>query len=606
MAADLLRDGILREIETTRLTGDAALDLFRGAAGELATLAGHWHDPTQTFSAALGAAMRGGIPAAHARGILIAAFDGVDYGQIGCDILTDRPRLKPAAPFTFNTGPDDVQPTRPPANVLPAGVPVAPIGVIEPSDPLRGKVNRALALAVDANAKLAELERLAIDASKNIDDGDLDHSHALDTLIEAAGVHGLVERYGKRDVEHICLMGLKGQSATVKRQNGHALSDRLALELRLDVRRMSDVESKKTDWLWQNRIAIGKQTLIGGEPGLGKSQLMAAFAAAVTTGGDRPCGEGCAPLGSVVILSAEDDAADTIRPRLDAAGADASRVYQISAVEERDGRGRRVFNLQADLPLLERTIQSVGDVRLVIIDPVSSYMGKTNSHKNADVRGTLEPLGDMAARLRVAVVSITHFSKGKGNTALNSFIGSIAFVAAARAAFIVTRDPDSDDTARRLFITAKNNLAADSGGLAFRIEQRLLTDEILASAIVWDGARINRTADEILAAVADVKAGSPSRADAEDFLRDALAGGPVPMKDIETDAKGAGIAWRTVRRAQKASASGQNARRNPATDWQGRPVVLDTPRWGKRLRWPTVSLRWPRFRRDRLREFWPP
>jgi hypothetical protein len=216
-------------------------------------------------------------------------------------------------------------------------------------------------------------------------------------------------------------------------------------EHQLVMRCMADVQPEKIEWLWPRRIAVGKQTLIGGEPGLGKSQVTAALAATVTTGGDWPCGEGRAPLGSVIILSAEDDASDTIRPRLDAAGADVNRVHQISAVRQSDGKGRRTFNLQADLALLEDAIKRIGDVRLVIIDPVSSYLGKTDSHKNAEVRGTLEPLGDMASRLRVAVVSVTHFSKGANQSAVNSFIGSIAFIAAARAAFIVTRDPDTED-----------------------------------------------------------------------------------------------------------------------------------------------------------------
>ena len=318
----------------------------------------------------------------------------------------------------------------------------------------------------------------------------------------------------------------------------------------LIIRRMSDVQPEKIEWLWQGRIAIGKQTLIGGEPGLGKSQITAALAAAVTTEGQWPCNEGRAPKGSVLILSAEDDAADTIRPRLDAAGADASGVHLISAVSDIDGNGRRTFNLQADLPLLERAIKRIGDVRLVIIDPVSSYLGKTDSHKNADVRGTLEPLGDMASLLRVAVVSVTHFSKGTGQSAVNSFIGSIAFVAAARAAFIVTRDPESEDPARRLFVQAKNNLAMDSGGLAFRVEQRLLPGDIVASAVMWEGERITRTADEILAASRETD-DKPERGEAEDFLKDVLAAGPRPATEVEAEAKGAGIAWRTVRRAQK-------------------------------------------------------
>ena len=311
---------------------------------------------------------------------------------------------------------------------------------------------------------------------------------------------------------------------------------------RLDIRRMSDVQRVPIEWLWRNRIALGKQTLIGGEPGLGKSQLVIALAAAVTTGGRLPCDEGHAPLGNVVILSAEDDAADTIRPRLDAAGADASRVYQITAVQQRDGSGRRTFNLQADLALLERTIVEVGDVRLVVIDPVSSYLGKVDSHKNADVRSVLEPLGDMASRRRVAVVAITHFSKGAGKSAVNAFIGSIAHVAAARAAFTVMRDPDSADGARRLFLAAKNNLGPDAGGLAFRLEQRLLPgDDLVASAVAWCEEKVTRTADDILSAS---KAGDGERSakdDAMEFLRDVLAAGPVDALDIEAQARSAAM-----------------------------------------------------------------
>ena len=322
-------------------------------------------------------------------------------------------------------------------------------------------------------------------------------------------------------------------------------------EYQLVIRCMADIAPEKIEWLWPGRIAIGKQTLIGGEPGLGKSQMTAALAATVTTGGTWPCDEGRAPSGSVLILSAEDDAGDTIRPRLDAAGADVSAVHLISAVRQADGKGRRTFNLQADLALLEAAIARIGNVRLVIIDPVSSYLGKTDSHKNADVRGTLEPLGDMASRLRVAVVSITHFSKGAGQSAINSFIGSIAFVAAARAAFIVTRDPDDTDPARRLFVQAKNNLAADSGGLAFRVEQSIVGKDIVASAIAWEGERIARTADEILSANREGSE-TPERAEAEEFLRDVLSGGPRPSIEIEAEARGAGVSWRTVRRAQKA------------------------------------------------------
>jgi len=224
----------------------------------------------------------------------------------------------------------------------------------------------------------------------------------------------------------------------------------------LVMHRACDVEAKPIEWLWPGRIAVGKQTMLAGEPGLGKSQLSAFLAATVTAGGHWPNGEGRAEIGSVIVLSAEDDAADTIIPRLMAAGTELSRVHIVSAVRTDDQKGRRLFNLQSDLATLEHAIALVGDVRLVIIDPVSSYLGKVDSHKNAEVRTVLEPIGEMASRLRVAVVAVTHFSKGGGSSANHRIIGSIAFVAAARAAFIVSRDPEDEN--RRLFVPSKNNL----------------------------------------------------------------------------------------------------------------------------------------------------
>ena len=133
-----------------------------------------------------------------------------------------------------------------------------------------------------------------------------------------------------------------------------------------------------------------------GEAGLGKSQVTIAMGAAVTTGGTWPCGEGCAAR-HVIILSAEDGAADTVVPRLMAAGADLDRVHIVSAVRGEDGKGQRAFNLQADLDLLAAKIAEVGGVWLIVIDPISSYLGpKLDLHVNAAVRGILEPVGEMA------------------------------------------------------------------------------------------------------------------------------------------------------------------------------------------------------------------
>jgi putative DNA primase/helicase len=319
----------------------------------------------------------------------------------------------------------------------------------------------------------------------------------------------------------------------------------------LIVRCAADVSPEPVEWLWPCRVALGKLTLIAGEAGLGKSQVSLAMAAAVTTGGEWPCREGRAPKGNVVILSAEDGAADTVVPRLMAAGADRHCVHLVSAV--RDRKSRRAFDLSADLTVLEGKISEIDNVRLILIDPISSYLGpRVDSHVNAAVRAVLEPVSEMAARRRVAIVAITHPPKGTGTTAINRFIGSIAFVAAARSAFMVTRDA-GDDT-RRLFLLVKNNLAPLGNGLAFRLEQRIVGDPdegILGSSVLWESEPVAVTADQALQ-VTDAQGSSNGTelAEAEAFLREALAGGAVASTEVKQEAIAAGMSWTTVRRAK--------------------------------------------------------
>lgn len=314
------------------------------------------------------------------------------------------------------------------------------------------------------------------------------------------------------------------------------------------VHRASAINIERIEWLWPGRIAIGKQALIAGEAGLGKSQASIAMGATVTTAGAWPCEEGRAPLGSVIFLCAEDGAADTIVPRLMAAGADLDRVHIVSAVHADGGNGLRAFNLQADLDPLEQKIREIGDVRLVVIDPISSYLGpKLDSHVNAEVRSVLEPVGEMASRLRIAVVSITHPPKGTGTTAINRFIGSIAFVAAARSAFMVTRDAEDDE--RRLLLPVKNNLAALGHGFAFRLEQRIVDKDIVASCVAWETSHVTTSADQALRA-ADDNSQAGARDTAKQFLAEILAAGPLPKRDITEAADANCIAKRTLERAK--------------------------------------------------------
>ena len=301
---------------------------------------------------------------------------------------------------------------------------------------------------------------------------------------------------------------------------------------------LSDVTPEKIDWVWRGRLAIGKLTILAGEPGLGKSQVALYVASTITRGTKWIGSDERARRGRVLMLSAEDGLADTVRPRFDAAGGDPSMVSIIRATQSvvPGGHIRGTFNLSADLLLLEQEIIRHGDVELVIIDPLSSYMMNVDSHRNTDVRSVLEPVGEMAERLKVAILATSHLSKGDGK-AINRIIGSIAFVAAARAVFTVVEDPD--DEGRRLFLSVKNNIAPSQDGLAFRLEQREIAPEIVGSAVAWDeNAIVELTADQVLSGTAI----QPStKSDAVEFLLDLLAIGPMAVRDIEEQAVDAGL-----------------------------------------------------------------
>lgn len=324
---------------------------------------------------------------------------------------------------------------------------------------------------------------------------------------------------------------------------------------RITYRRASEIQAKPIHWLWPGRIARGKVSMLAGNPGLGKSQVAASMAATVTTGGLWPVDKTRCDRGSVVILSAEDDAADTIRPRLEAVGADLSRVFILDAVIEGyqadGGVMHRAFNLVEDLARLGDLLSEIGDVALIVIDPITAYLGGADSHKNAEIRALLAPLSDLAALHGAAVVCVSHLNKGGNSDALMRVTGSLAFVAASRAAFVVAKDQDND--ARRLLLPLKNNIGNDQTGLAFSIHPAQMQSAaglIDTSYVAWEPDAVTVTADEAMAQHGDIEERDAVK-DAKDFLKGLLADGPVRSKQIKQDAEGAGYSWRTIQRAQK-------------------------------------------------------
>ena len=314
----------------------------------------------------------------------------------------------------------------------------------------------------------------------------------------------------------------------------------------------TDLTPEPYRWLWQYWLAMGKLHILAGAPGQGKTTIALAMAATITIGGRWPDGSRCAP-GNVLIWSGEDDPADTLVPRLMAAGADRARCFFIEGAR-RDGEVVP-FVPARDLGQLLEAIEKIGGISLLVIDPVVSAV-TGDSHKNTEVRRALQPLVDLAAKCDCAVLGITHFAKGgQGTDPAQRVVGSVAFTAVARVVMVAAKvkgDEEGQDT--RILARSKSNIGPDDGGFQYHLEQSEPLPGIHASHIAW-GKAVEGTARELLTdpddGPQDEGAGSAKEA-AEEFLLELLKDGATATKHIQEQAKEAGISWATVRRASDA------------------------------------------------------
>lgn len=306
------------------------------------------------------------------------------------------------------------------------------------------------------------------------------------------------------------------------------------------LRRFADIEPKPIHWLWPDRLALGKLTVIAGDPGLGKSFLTLDIAARVSTGLEWP--DGASAFGEcadVLLVSAEDDPDDTIRPRLDALHADVNRVHVFDGFRTSQGGPIRDWTL-VDVDALRRVINEVDNCRLVVVDPVTAFYAGRDDHRAAEVRGLLKPLAQLASETGVALVVVSHLNKSPGGRAVSRITGSLALPAAARSVWLVTKHPT--DTNRRVFACVKSNISTPQSALAFEINGD-------PPRVVW-GETCDFDADELLAAgVETTDIGAVAQA--EEFLRYTLASGPVPTREVEAAAREEGISKAALTRARK-------------------------------------------------------
>lgn len=307
------------------------------------------------------------------------------------------------------------------------------------------------------------------------------------------------------------------------------------------VTRVADVAAERVRWLWPGRIPFAKVTVLDGDPGLGKSTFTLDLAARVTTASPLPTGERPDAPAAVVLLSAEDAIADTVRPRLEAAGADLAKVHVLESVLDPEGVPRPP-SVPGDVAHIERLVIATGAV-MVVIDPLMAYLGsRIDSHRDQDVRRAMHALSLMAERTGAAVVLVRHLNKTPGGSALYRGGGSIGIIGAARAGLIVAADPD--DPERRVLASTKANL----GKLADSLAYRLVNDELRSVArVVWDGASHHR-ADDLLVTHDTT---SEDGADAASVLAVVLADGPVWVKQAIAAMAEAGFSKDQAKRAKQ-------------------------------------------------------
>jgi hypothetical protein len=305
----------------------------------------------------------------------------------------------------------------------------------------------------------------------------------------------------------------------------------------LNAERLSQIKSATIQWLWEPYLPRGKLAILDGDPGVGKSLLTIDLAARLSRGVQLPNGSPAGRPHVTILLSAEDGAADTTRPRAEAAGADLDQVIAIDV-----SAGTPLF-FPARLPELEELIRE-HRADLVVIDPVMAFLPpEVAATLDQCVRRGLGPLAALAARTDCAILLVRHLRKSDGGHAVHRGLGSIGIIAAARTGLLAARHP-ADPTLGVLAVT-KANLSGSGPSLS--LGYRITTDDSGRAVVEWTGP-IDLSADAL-----GESGPAPLRArdQAALWLQVELANGPRSALEIRAAAAEAGIPDRTLDRAKQ-------------------------------------------------------
>ena len=292
--------------------------------------------------------------------------------------------------------------------------------------------------------------------------------------------------------------------------------------------RMSQIQSQEIEWLWYPFIPYGKLTIVQGDPGDGKTTLVLNIAAKLSKGECLDEDMKHTEPVNVIYQTAEDGLADTVKPRLELAGAECERIIVIDESDK---------SLSMVDERLEEAIVKTG-ARLLILDPIQAYLGGGMDMNRAnEARDMTKKLGLLAEKTKCAIVLIGHMNKASGNKAAYRGMGSIDFFAVARSVLLVGRVEGEPNT--RAVVQIKNNLAAFGHPKAFSLSE---------DGFKWLGD-YEITADEVLGGIAP-KANKLETA--KQFLRElAKTSNMMSSKEIFDRAEEQGISKRTLENAKK-------------------------------------------------------